>query len=294
MKYMPLGVLILGLTQLTWAAPARAQASLLKATFEHIPARNLKEPPAGLEETKFRFSTMSFVGQLPVVLGGRESVVIPGFRYRLTLPEEAAGPSSAAPSDFHDIMLTLTMAQQLSSSWFLSANVGAGVATNFSDFDSDHLRVNGAVLARLEVEPEFAVGFGLVFNYAFGDLLPLPALFVDWRPSPMFRVDVFVPRHALLALTFAESIEVGLRAQLDGNRFVIRESESAVVDNVKYSIMDAGLIAGARIAGPVWLTAYAGTTFRHRFEVFDIRNTKVIDLDMKPGLVARLGVDLRI
>lgn len=285
-----------GAALLSAASNVSAGPPLAYVAYDHAPATRVRDQPAGTEPTEVRFNTFAIKATAPLRLGTgkRDPVFLPALQYRLIFPRETLGPGRDNADEYHELGLSLTWLQPLSDDWNLLLLATPSLAGAFSPIDTEHFRIAGGALGLVKLSPKVNLGFGLVASYSFGELLPVPAFTLDWRPNDNARVDLFLPSFASIVWTPGDRFELGPRAQLDGNRFTMpSENDSQGANSVSYSVIDAGLQAALRVGGPMWLTTYAGYVVVRRFEIFDDRDKRVADLSTEPGPVFRVGLELR-
>ena len=179
----------------------------------------------------------------------------------------------------------------LPNDWSLSLRVAPGVAGDFQGFDAGLLRVSALALGTHAFSDQFVLGGGAIATYGFGSFLPLPAVYLEWKPFPRFQLETFLPAFLSAKYTLGDRVELGLRIDVAGNSYAIRNGRIANVwpcaagidnpttpanearaepaqcfDHVAYSVAVAGAVVGVRLFESVWWTASAGHSFFRRFE----------------------------
>lgn len=220
---------------------------------------------------------------VPVRLTER-AFLVPGLAYHVDSVSFSNQPEGfVAPRGFHSVEIPMMYIQLLPRDWSLAIRFAPGLAGDFYAIDAGLLRLNGAVLATKTFSPRLVFGFGGVAGYNFGQFLPLPAIYVDWRPVKQFRLEAFVPAFSTARYIPHDRIEVGARAEFQGNEYGIRfpeirnappcadgpeepEDSSQCLDNVAYSVASAGLTVGVRLFKTVWFEVYGAYAFFRRFE----------------------------
>ncbi|MEM6730445.1 MAG: DUF6268 family outer membrane beta-barrel protein [Myxococcota bacterium] len=280
-------VLLLALPSAAWAQGGDA----IGVQFENAPSTRLEGDSAPENQPEYRFRNVRANAIAPIALERWNAVLLPGFGYRLYAPTETiVGPDGIDTEPFHDLSLRFGVVKRLGDHWSLLVNVGAGLATNFSDVNRDHFRFQGVSLASYTFGNSLTLGFGVLSTYSFGELLVLPALQLRYVKD-RWRVNALAPQFLRATYELFDGVEFGVVAQVDGNRFSIGDSEN--IDSVSFSQADAGLTVGANVIGPVWVTVSAGTTLQRRFVVFGPNDEELADLTAERGPVYRLGVVLR-
>lgn len=277
------------LLTLAAASPVQAQfPDLIDISSQYLPGVALDIPPAKSQVSAYEFSL-----NVPLVLAERSTFLIPGASYHAD-----SVSYSQAPQQLDQIKLLQSIdasalfVQMLPDNWSLSIRVSAGIAGDFAVIDRRLLRLNALVMASHAFSDRFVLGGGALTNYAFGGLLPLPAIYVEYLPIPELRLETFIPAFANVRYTIAKRVEVGLRAEVQGNAYGIRSEQvredwpcvalsrddpalpgrqdiaetDRCVDHVAYSVISAGIHVGVRLFATLWLTSFAGHTLYRRLE----------------------------
>ncbi|WP_437965641.1 DUF6268 family outer membrane beta-barrel protein [Sorangium sp. So ce260] len=283
---------LLALAALLWVvAPGAAWAQfpdLVDLSAQYMPGVALEDPrPARAQVTSYELNV-----NVPIPLG-EKTFLIPGATYHV----EAVSYAGALPGfdqlrAFHSVDVPVLFVQLLPRDWSLSLRVAPGLAGDFEGFDGGLARVSALGMLTNVLSERLVLGGGALASYSFGTFLPLPAAYVDWTPTPYFRLEAFVPGFATAKLLFSDRVEIGLRADLAGNAYAVRDARVAgawpcaaqpaddpateqderaarpdqCVDHIAYSVATAGVTVGVRAFGTVWLTAQAGHSLFRRFE----------------------------
>ena len=280
------------LTALTAAESTSAAEPLAGASFEFMPRSSLADPPAQLSDYRVQVSTLKIFANAPLSVDDQPgTAVIAGIKYDVTFVGQNGQRVDGTPQRFHQIGLSLRALQRLGQTWSLLVSLDPALATDFDDLDTDQLRISGAAVINRRFTPTFSLGLGALFNYMFGELLPLPVVALRWRPAAAIKVDMFLPVYLQALYALARRVELGIRAEVDGNRFSVRGTDSA--DNIKYSLVKGGLLLNLRLFDGLWLTTLGGASVARRFQAFDRSDAKVADLDLDPAFVVRAGIEFR-
>jgi hypothetical protein len=198
--------------------------------------------------------------------------------------------------------LALLYVQLLPKDWSLSLRVAPGLAGDFRGFDSGLWRISALALATHAFSDRFVLGGGALASFSFGTLLPLPAVYVDWKPFDRAQLEAFVPAFINVKYTLGNRVEIGLRADLSGNSYAIRDQRIAgawpcaaratddpatpqdetraepaqCFDHVAYSVATAGPLLGVRLFESLWLTAHGGHSFFRRFEQLNEEDDRIV------------------
>jgi uncharacterized protein DUF6268 len=278
-----------GLAVALLSRPARAQVpDLVEVGAQYLPEASLQDP----RPAKTQVSSYDAAVNLPWVLG-ETTFLVPGLAYHVDSISYADAPVGFQElRAFHSLDLTLLFVQLLGAEWAVSLRVAPGLAGDFARIDSGMLRLNAVALLSYSASDQLVLGGGGLTGFSFGSLLALPAAYVDWKPSPRWRLEAFVPAFIHLKLALGSRFEIGVRAEVAGNSYAVRDARireswpcaaaptddplsapderiprpSDCFDHLAYSVGAAGLVGGARLFESVWLTLFAGHTFYRRLE----------------------------
>jgi hypothetical protein len=270
------------------SAVAEAQfPDLLDTSGQYMPSAALEDPRP--VEAQVASYDASF--NVPIPLAER-TFLIPGAAYHV----ESVSFSNTPPEflelrAFHSLELPILFVQLLPDDWSLSFRVAAGLAGDFEEVDGDMVRVSALALATHAFSDRFVLGGGAIASYAFGSFLPLPALYLEYKPIDELQIETFLPAFLQVKVTLFDRLELGARAEFAGNEYAVRDSRvtgrwpcasapddpatpqdetvadhAGCLDHIAYSVGLAGVVAGVRLFESVWITAFAGHGFFRRFE----------------------------
>ncbi|WP_437981197.1 DUF6268 family outer membrane beta-barrel protein [Sorangium sp. So ce117] len=272
-------------------APGAAWAQLpdlVDLSAQYMPGAAIEDP----RPVRAQISSYEVNANVPIPLG-EKTFLIPGATYHVeAISYAGAPPGFDELRAFHAVDVPVLFVQLLPDDWSLSLRVAPGLAGDFEAFDGGLVRVSALGLVTRTLSEKLVLGGGALASYSFGSFLPLPAAYVDWTPSPLFRVEAFLPGFAAVKLLFSDRVEVGLRADLAGNAYAVRDprvtgawpcaaqpaddpateqDERAArpeecLDHVAYSVVTAGVTLGVRAFSSVWVTAQAGHSLFRRYE----------------------------
>ncbi len=297
---------------------ARAQVpDLIDLSGQYMPNTRLVDPqPAEVQVTSYDVAL-----NVPAPLGER-TFLIPGATYHV----ESASFAEAPPEliqlrAFHAVDLTLLFVQLLPSDWSLSLRVAGGLAGDFEAVDDGLFRFSALGLATHAFSERFVLGGGALASYAFGSLLPLPALYVEYKPIPSISIEAFVPAFIHAKHTAWDRLEIGYRVEIQGNAYAVRDERiadawpcvasaepnlgaadpSQCFDHVAYSVITMGPAIAVRLFETVWLTGAVGHSVYRRFEQMNPADEPILggvqDLPnqffVRSGLTWRLPHDAR-
>ena len=259
---------------------------------------------------------------VPLTLG-KSTFLITGGQYHAESVSFSDTPEGFKPlRALHSIDLPFLLAHQLSDEWALAFRVWPGIAGDFHGFDSSMLRVGALAMGSYSPNRELTLGGGALASYGFGELLPLPVVYVDWKPAPWFRAEASLPFFASAIFRLGDRFEVGALADVNGNEYAIQDSEirdsypcaasdsddpatsvdetrkysSNCSDHLAYSSVAAGAVARVRVVSTVWATTFLGRTLFRRSEIKNPDGETIAGgrADLPNEIVFRAGLVFRI
>lgn len=302
-----------------FAKTARAQVpDLVEIGAQYMPGAALEDP----KPVEAQVASYDAIVNLPLPLG-ESTFVIPGISYHVdAISFAGAPPTFTQLRAFHSVEMPVLGVQLLPRGWALSLRLAPGLAGDFRRVDADHFRLSAVALATKSFSDTFVLGGGGVATYAFGSFLPLPALYTEWQPVEGLQIEAFIPAFAAVKRSFANRVELGVRAEIAGNAYAVRDARVAdawpcapgstddlatslderaarpqqCLDHVAYSVGTAGVVAGVRLFTSVWLTTLVGVSFFRRLEQLNDRDDPVDGgLQSLPNVfVFRTGLTWRI
>jgi len=247
---------------------------------------------------------------------------IAGLQYHMDSVSYSHEPPGFTPLNaLHGLDLTLLLARRLNDRWALAFRVWPGMAGDLERLDSGVLHAGALTMLTWAPQPRFTLGGGVLASYAFGQLLPLPMLYVDWSPRPFFRIEASLPFFASGVFRFANRFELGVLGDVGGNEYAIRKPEirkvhpcvggiddpstpanegradpASCTDHLAYSIIAAGAIARVRLVSSLWLGTFFGRTLFRRYDLKNVGGNSVPggNVDLPNELIFRLGLIFRI
>ncbi|MET0385983.1 MAG: DUF6268 family outer membrane beta-barrel protein [Polyangiales bacterium] len=268
-----------------WQADVCAQTPhVFELHYQYLP--NITLPERG--GTPLRVQSFDTGLHVPIPLPTR-GFVMPGIHYHADALEFARTPSEWTPEPtFHALELPVQLMQLLAPNWRLQVRVVPELAGDFRAVDSRMFRLSGYALVDYRFSQRLALGVGAGASYLLGSLLPLPFVYVVARPHTRIALEGFLPAFANAKFLVNEVLEVGLRAELAGHLYAVRDTgrwpcvaridnpttpdnealarTSQCFDNLAYSVASVGVQVALQSFGAFWLTAYFGRTVYRRFE----------------------------
>jgi hypothetical protein len=190
------------------APNAEAQLpQLAEAGAQYVPSSRVPEA-GGLGA---QVSSYDATVAVPTRLGAG-TFFIAGLQYHVDSVSYSHEPPGFTPLNaLHGLDLTLLLARRLDERWAFAFRLWPGMAGDLEVLDSGALHAGALSMLTWTPEPRLSLGGGVLASYAFGQLLPLPMLYVDWSPRPTFRVEASLPFFASAVFRFANRFELGGR-----------------------------------------------------------------------------------
>ncbi len=248
---------------------------------------------------------------LPIELNKR-NYLIPGLTYHTdSLSYKYQSDGFVPLRLFHSLDLSALYVHLYDNKWSFSGRASVGLAGDFKKIDADLLRFSAMGMATYSYSESLILGGGALVSYAYGELLPLPAIYVDWTPTKEIQLEAFLPAFAVAKYTFAKRVEVGLRAEVSGYQYSIddrrlgqsdsctayvEDSSEGCTEHLAFSNGRVGAILGVRLVGSLWWTNFAGWSVFQRLEQYDHQNQKLAQasFDLPAQFVFRSGLTFRI
>jgi len=281
-------------------------------------------PPATVEEAggvNAQITSYDALVNVPTRLA-RTTFFIPGLQFHVDSISYANEPPSFTPvRSLIGLDLTLLLAHQLNDTTTLSFRVWPGVAGDLKKLDAGALRVGGLGMLSWAPSERVTLGGGALASYSFGQLLPLPMLYLDWTPRRYLRVEASLPFFASTTFRWSDRLELGALADVSGNEYAIRSAEvrdrypcvggrddattpviegraspGNCTDHLAYSVVAVGAIARVRLFSSLWLGAFFGHTVFRRYDLKNPDGGRLPggEVDMPNVPVFRLGFTFRI
>lgn len=305
---------------ITWAVcmacstSAHAQyPDILDIQIQYLPHSKVQDPkPLHVQSSSYEIAV-----NIPIPITKR-TFLVPGVTYHAD-----STSFHDAPRDFVDFKLfngldvSLLFVQLLGpqKKWSLSIRAAPGLAGDFKGFDVGILRMSGVAMLTYSFSEKLVLGGGLIASYNFGQFLPLPAIYFDWKISSLFQMDGFIPAFVNVNYTPHERIKLGVRVEFAGNSYGIRDprirntsncqtkdnmatsqkEQGLCLDNIAYSTGTVGAQVSVRLFSSLWLTSYTGYTFFRRFEPFTVDRKPLPSSETLPNqFIFRMSITWKI
>jgi hypothetical protein len=259
----------------------------------------------GVEEDEIRATahTTTLKLAVPVFLGGRGTVLV-NFLTLRSLSQSYEVPPTAGdvfrPDDLFTVKYGLVLRRELSERWSVAVLGQPAILSDFQDVGGDHFSLRAGFLFERVVSPRFTWAFGAGYSDDYGEAQALPVVRIDWRPDRRWRIRLDAPQAAEIWWGPGDRWRLGAAGRATGGHFrvgeeyVFRDGRSTKDGRVKYSIVNVGPAAAARLGGPLVLTLNAGWSVYRRYEVFDRDDRALLDSRFESSLFVKttLGVEV--
>jgi len=270
---------------LTTSHFARAQLadSVVATTAEHYPAANSGDLPG-----KIAINVVRANAGLPIEVG-KSTTLIAGAGYELIDAE----PTQANSLQLHAIKAAFGVDQRIGKRVELVLLGEAGLASDFEDpVGSRDLLLSATGFATYSFTDSFKLGAGAIYDRRTGELKPLPAVLLKLKVGERFRIRGFAPVWLTAEYHLFDWLDVGARANLDGNRFHLGK-ETWQLDDAELAYSNLSVDPKLTFNFNDWLhlDVYAAAAVYRRFEVFQNEDSYLrTDLSPTIGYGARFWV----
>lgn len=275
----------------------QAQAPpILSAGFDFMPFAMIENPRIGtFEETiQTRIANPRVQINLPFRISPQVALVNGFMLSALVFSyDQTVIPSGVnAPDELYDLSYRAALNIGFGEGWGLTLVAQPGVASDFENLSRSHWKLQGGAVVTRQVNRVTRIGAGALVQNQFGEVLPLPVFRLDWH-NDRAGVEVRLPKTAAVFLIPNERWRIGLEGHVDGNKFRIG-SDAAVVEDpiVKYSNITLGPSLSTRPTPSARITLAGGASLVRRFEISDGNQTDLRDIDLEPGLFARISIEI--
>jgi hypothetical protein len=271
-----------------WSAPARAQTiDLVSVGAQYMPSAQMAGAPGKVQVASYDVGVT-----VPVPLAPK-TYLFPGLGYHVDAVSFSDTPAEFVQlRAFQGIDASTLLVRLLPNGWSFAARTGIGLAGDFQTVDRRMLRSTSLMSVTHAFSKRFSLGGGALTSFSFGSFLPLPAIYVGWKPFDGAEIESFLPSFVHARYTVKKRVRFGLVAELSGNEYAVRDSRirdawpcrgqasddpttpfdersarpSECFDNLAYSVGTAGFSVGIRLVSSVWLTGLVGHSFFRRLD----------------------------
>ncbi len=150
----------------------------------------------------------------------------------------------------------------------------------------------GMALGAWKFGEGFSAGLGVGYVQLFGRPTVTPFVSVDAEVGRL-SVDALVPREAAIWLRLADPLRLGFRGSLDGGFYHVQPADPTLGDVFQeYSVLMVGPALELTAKEKLRLTLSGGRALRRQLEVYEDRDTVLVDFALEPGWAggAELGI----
>jgi len=290
--YLSLFLLLIGVCSTAFAQPSTG----IYVEYVYAPPNHLADPQTPAEEDlEIQLSVLRVGGAFPLVFAGGKTMLINQFDLRLFNVDYSNWDPVELGEDkvdkLYEITYTLFLLQTLSPKWQLLAIAAPGLATSFeAGVTWDDFRMEAALGAIRVFGERFSLGAGLAYTRDFGDPIPFPFLFVDWKISPKWSAFGLIPVSANITYNLSKRLDLGVIYELNGDLYH-GDPDKWDVDNpqLEYTIAVLGPTVQLHITEWLHLKVDGGWAFYHNFQFKD-GDTVERSLDLTQNFYVRGGV----
>ena len=224
--------------------------------------------------------------QVPVLLEGKTTILIPRLRYRSLLIVQ--------PGDRPDLhigvpQLGVTLRQSLSDGWVLLPSMDIGFASDFAGISREDFFGGGSLIVGYTFSKTFVFGLGAAASGASDGVIPLPLVLLKWAPRSDFWINTTLPSTFELGFAPAKRWEIGADARFDGFNFTLHSLSD--INSVRPVTVTAGPYSAVHMFEGIHLRTTAGFASLLDFEIesTDARVTSSREV----GWYLRAGLEYR-
>ena len=251
--------------------------------YEFFPYVKLADPITGSEDFEIKASSRSLGAAFPLGFAKGKIMVQNQINYKRTDFSYRNFPSGGPEIEqVQSVGYTFFMIDSLSTKWKMVAVAIPGLASDFeAEVSSDDFTF-GAIFGFIrQMSKTFQLGFGIAYMPDFGEPLPLPFLYIDWKIIPKLSANGLLPTNMIFAYKLNPKIDLGLSLKVDGNRYH-GDPDKFGVDNPLMRYSEGTISPSVQIHFLRWLhlNVEGGFAFYRNFEFFD-GDEKAQSLDLK-------------
>ncbi|MBK9991362.1 MAG: hypothetical protein IPP19_11665 [Verrucomicrobia bacterium] len=198
-----------------------------------------------------------------------------GLDYDQTNIDKPATAQVPLPERLKSLGASLRYLHPLNQQWILSASVGAGSYVAESGLLSDGWGVRASVIGIYNHSRQFTFLFGLAHNSLSQDLIIVPVIGCDWRPTEKWSVAIGFPR---MGVTYKLNKQVSLGFGLSGSGgayYVKNDPQPGVAprsladSRLQHLEVRLGVNCDWKINGTFRVSATAGQVLLRRLKYID-------------------------
>lgn len=269
----------------------------------YLPRVKLNEPPQPLKDIKNQVTNLRAGLSLPLSMEGGRFIMVNEFSMGvLHFAYENPPPAEEDffPDNVYNFGYSLKFRGYFKERFWIAAEAGPVLASDLKEVDENHYHMEGGLVVRMDYRGWLTAGLGAVYTYCLGEPMVLPALDLNYLWYDRFEVKLNIPHSGELWYRPNDAFDLGVRAELLGNRYAIGSDKAFVTGRstrgtkLRYSILTVGPAVHARFAERFYISVDAGVAFQRRFRVDDEDDHEIVSLDLKSDLYGRIGFHIRM
>lgn len=169
---------------------------------------------------------------------------------------------------------------------------GRGYASDREELSDEDYATKYLLLYDTDPKGKISWQYGVTHSKGFEQVRYIPIL--GWKyKSDQLTAKVMLPSRMSFELNLSDNWKAGLNAQLDSGTYRLTEDtpqESAIL---KIKSVKSRFGLSYRLAGPLWITAFAGHISHRSIEVYDQGGDKIDDLKLRENSFAGFALNVR-
>lgn len=219
-----------------------------------------------------------------------------GFRQQNFTYVWPAGDTEYRPDRVYGASYSINLIKTHGENWRSITFLSGGAYSDFEDFGTDDLLIEGGSLLVRSVGEHWQIGVGPVFTYAFGNPLVIPAPYLRYQGEGKVSVDVRVPQYAVVGLQMGQNVQMGVALRSLYNNYKLgdpsAQDASGEHTSIVFSDLTLGLESKVRLGSGASLDFGVSTTLDRTFEINDHRGDKLFSRGLDRTWVASVGLSL--
>lgn len=217
-----------------------------------------------------------------------------GISFSEPTPDGGTFTEKDLPNNLHVLDLIVGGGLEFDENWSGLLVFYPGIHSDFHDVTGKDVYFAGAALATYRISEDLALSAGAYYDDSFGHPQLLPLVGVRWRIDESFSLEAFIPQFLVFAWRLDARLSAGLKAEVEGAQYRLRENSPWKNTVVEYSQILAGPFVDFNLAGALYLRLEGGFAFSREFEFRDDdSNARLLDDDVKDTAYAGLSLSCR-
>ncbi|MAQ19135.1 MAG: hypothetical protein CMN30_30595 [Sandaracinus sp.] len=241
------------------AAPGRAHAQSMGIRYDYVGSSTLSGPgPATVDGAQ---GHLSIRAGYPLFAAEKRWVLVPGLGFD-RVGTRLTGPTQEVVT--YGFGASLAVVRVLDERWSLIAHAGVNHQSDLQGYDRRAWGASGTLIAGLKLGERERLAFGFAVSYGQGRAIPAPILrYSLW--TELWAVDIQIPTAMRVGVRLHPDLDLGPEVRLGGGGATLYD----LGVTLRTTVVSAGVGARYRVTGPVFVTAYVGTTLFHCAAVED-------------------------